>query len=195
VGVPFVVARLHKARAWLHRHSTRIYGPNPGNAWRSWIAHERIAISGVPTADSIRRLRDEGVTHVVNCRAKPQTLVSQDLAMERIVFGRDHVAHAPMWDRGEPQPPRLWSDAVLFAAAALDGDPDARVLIHCHQGRRRSVMIAYAVLRMRGRSRQEATDAITKDRVEAIHVPAYQDSVERWLAAGEPPGLSDTSRR
>lgn len=173
---------VRRARAWLHRHSTRIYGPNPKNAWRSWIAEERIAISGVPTPDAIRLLQEEGVTHVVNCRARAQTFISQDLAVERSVFGRDHVAHAAMWDTGDPRPPRLWSAAVRFAAAALDNDPGARVLIHCHQGRRRSVMVAYAVLRLRGRTPQEAAETITKDRVEAVLVPTYQDSVEKWLA-------------
>jgi protein-tyrosine phosphatase len=203
VGVPFAVAAVRRTRVWLHRHSTRIYGPNPKNAWRSWIAGERIAISGVPTPGAIRRLREEGVTHVVNCRAKPQTFVSQDLAVERFVFGRDHVAHAPMWDRGGFQPPRLWSDAVRFAASALDNDPTARVLIHCHQGRRRSVMVAYAVLRLRGRTPDEAARAITQGRVEAVLVPTYQHSVEEWLATSHragpgwpdsPPGLSRDRR-
>ena len=182
VGVPFAVVAVRRARVWLHRHSTRIYGPSPKNAQRSWIAGERIAISGVPTPSAIRRLREEGVTHVVNCRARPQTFVSQDLAVERFVFGRDNVAHAPMWDRGGIQPHRLWSDAARFAASALDDDPAARVLIHCHQGRRRSVMVAYAVLRLRGRTPDEAARAITQGRVEAVLVPTYQRSVEEWLA-------------
>lgn len=169
-------------RAWLHRHSTRLYGPNPANAWRSWIGEERVAISGVPTAESIRLLKEEGVTHVVNCRAGAQMVISQDLAVERAVFGRANVAKAAMWDRGNPQPPRLWADAVRFAAAALDNDPSARVLIHCHQGRRRSVMVAYAVLRLRGRSPEQAAGIIARHRLEAILVPAYRDSVERWLS-------------
>lgn len=176
------MALIRRLRAWLHRHSTRIYGPNPRNAWRSWIPEERIVISGVPTAESIVLLREEGVTHVVNCRAGAQMVISQDFAVERAVFGRANVAKAAMWDRGQPQPPRLWADAVRFAATALDGDPSARVLIHCHQGRRRSVMVAYAVLRLRGRSPEEAADVIARHRQEAVLVPAYQDSVERWLA-------------
>jgi hypothetical protein len=40
------------------------------------------------------------------------------------------VVHAPMWDSGYPQPPRLWSAAALFAAQVLTDDPTARVLIH-----------------------------------------------------------------
>ena len=55
-----------------------------------------------------------------------------------------------MWDNGRPQPSRLWAPAARFAAGRLDEDPDAAVLIHCQQGRRRSAMVAYAVLRLRG---------------------------------------------
>ncbi len=176
------VDMIRRARAWLHRHSTRIYGPNPRNAWRSWIGEERIVISGVPTPEAIRLLQEEGVTHVVNCRANAQILVSQDLAVERAVFGRANVAKAAMWDHGNPQPPRLWSDAVRFAATVLDDNPSAHVLVHCHQGRRRSVMVAYAILRLRGRTPEQAADVIARHRKEAVLVPAYQDSVERWLS-------------
>jgi protein-tyrosine phosphatase len=123
------------------------------------------------------------VTHVVNCRARPQTLLSRDLLVERALFGRSHVVTAPMWDNGRPQSPRLWSRAVRFAADALDSDPQARVLIHCHEGRRRSVLVAYAVLRLRGRSPEQAARVILDHRREAVIVPAYQASVERWLAA------------
>jgi protein-tyrosine phosphatase len=87
-----------------------------------------------------------------------------------------------MWDHGRPQPPALWAAAAVFAAQALAAIPDARVLIHCHQGRRRSAMVAYAVLRLRGHATERATDLITRHRVEAVLVPAYVDSVERWLA-------------
>jgi protein-tyrosine phosphatase len=87
-----------------------------------------------------------------------------------------------MWDHGRPQPPALWAAAAVFAAQALAATPDARVLIHCHQGRRRSAMVAYAVLRLRGHAEERASDLITRHRVEAVLVPAYVDSVERWLA-------------
>ena len=62
-------------------------------------------------------------------------------------------------------------------------DPEARVLIHCQAGRRRSVMVAYAVLRLRGHGEADAERLILEHRTEAHLVPAYRDSVERWLAA------------
>jgi protein-tyrosine phosphatase len=130
------------------------------------------------------RLAEEGVTHVVNCRARAQTLFSQDLAVERALFGPSRVAHAPMWDNGRPQPPALWAPAARFAADALEEDPGHRVFIHCQQGRRRSVLVAYATLRLRGHPSEEASRLILANRAEARIVPAYRKSVEDWLAGG-----------
>jgi predicted protein tyrosine phosphatase len=169
-------------RAWQHRHSTRLYGPSRSTTWLSWVGDERLAIGSLPTAATLTRLVDAGVTHVVNCRAPLQTWISQDLAVERALLGPSRVAHAPMWDTGRPQDPRRWAEAVRFAARALDADPAARVLVHCQQGRRRSVLVAYAVLRVRGRSADEAAALVLLHRVEAELVPAYRASVERWLA-------------
>lgn len=159
----------------------RFYGPSRRTTPLSWVGDERLAIGGIPTAATLVRLREEGVTHVVNCRSTAQTWVSQDLAVERVLFGPGRVAHAPMWDSGLPQPAVLWSAAARFAADALDGDPEARVLVHCQQGRCRSVMVAYAVLRLRGHEPEAATQLIREHRREARFVPAYTASVEGWL--------------
>jgi protein-tyrosine phosphatase len=170
-----------------HGYSTRLYGPSPHTTWLSWIGDERLAVGSLPTSATLPRLAEHGVTHVVNCRSTPQTWLSQDLAVERALLGPSRVAHAPMWDFGKPQPPRLWSSAAHFAAQVLVDDPAARVLVHCQQGRRRSILLTYAVLRLRGRSRDEATDLIARHRAEAELVDAYTASVERWLAAGAVP--------
>jgi protein-tyrosine phosphatase len=167
-----------------YRYSTRFYRPNPSLSRLSWIGDERIAVGNLPLAVDLLSLPAQGITHVVNCRSRAQTWVSQDVAVERALFGRDRVVHVPLLDFGQPQRPRLWSAAARFAADALDGDPAARVLIHCHQGRRRSIMLTYAVLRLRGRTPEEATDLISRHRAEAVIVEAYTRSVESWLAAG-----------
>jgi protein-tyrosine phosphatase len=169
-------------RAWAHRHSTRLYGPSRTTTALSWIGEERIAVGNLPTAASLATLVGRGITHVVNCRARAQTWVSQDLFVERALFGRDRVVHAPMWDSGRPLSPALWSAAAMFAVRALD-DPDARVLIHCQQGRRRSVMVAYAVLRLRGHDAEGAAALIVRHRREAELVPVYRAGVEAWLAS------------
>lgn len=167
-----------------HRYSTRIYGPSRHTTWLNWIGDQRIAVGCLPTAATLSRLPETGVTHIVNCRSTPQTWISQDLAAERALLGPSRVVHAPMWDFGRPQPPRLWSAAARFAADVLTDDPAAGVLIHCQQGRRRSVMLAYAVLRLRGQGADRAAALLTGHRSEARLVDAYLTSVERWLATG-----------
>jgi protein-tyrosine phosphatase len=174
-------------RAWYHRHSTRFYRANRRNSWLSWIGDEPIAVGSLPTGETLPRLLEAGITHIVNCRSKTQTWLSQDLSVERKLFGRTHVVHAPMLDFGQPQHPRLWSPAATYVAQVLENDTRARVFIHCHQGRRRSVLITYAVLRLRGHDPATAADLIAQNRTEGVLVPAYASSVERWLAAGAVP--------
>lgn len=170
-----------------HSLSTRIYGPSRHTGWLSWIGDQRIAIGNLPTAATLSRLPENGVTHVVNCRSTTQVWMSQDLAAERALFGPSRVVHAPMWDLGRPQAPRLWSAAALFAAQALADDPGTGVLVHCQQGRRRSIMLAYAVLRLRGHAADDAIELISLHRVEARIVAAYTTSVEGWLTSGAIP--------
>jgi protein-tyrosine phosphatase len=173
----------HGWGARLHRCSIGLVMSDPRSAVLSWVGGERIAISGMPARRTVARLAEQGVTHVVNCRARPQVKLSGDLTAERAAFGHGRVAHAPMWDLGRRQRPRLWAEAAAFAARALAEDPQARVLIHCHWGRRRSAMIAYAVLRLRGHAADTAAALVLTHRPQATLVPNYVRSVERWLAA------------
>ena len=156
-------------------------GPDAAGPALSWIGDERIAISGVPPAPAVARLAEQGVTHVVNCRPQAQVRWSGELAAERAAFGPGRVAHAPMQDHGLRQRPAVWAAAVCFAARVLEDQPQAGVLIHCTAGRRRSVMVAYAVLRLRGHDRTRAGTLVRQYREEAMLVPAYVRSVERWL--------------
>jgi protein-tyrosine phosphatase len=168
-------------RALRFRLADKVYGPGTRTTPWTWIGDERIAVGNLPTPESLPALANhEGVTHVVNCRAVPQTIFSGDLDMERGIFGDGNVAHAPMWDHGRRQPAEGWAQAAEFVAEALE-DPNARVLIHCQRGRRRSVLVAYAALRLRGRSPEEAAELILAHRKEAHLVPAYRASVEEWL--------------
>ncbi len=169
------------------RFTNRVYGPGTKTRPWTWIADERIAVGSLPTPASLLLLQKEGVTHVVNCRAHLQTKFSQDLSAERQAFGAGHVVAAPMWDHGRHQPPDKWAEAAETAARWLDDDPDARVLIHCQRGRRRSMMVAYAVLRLRGRSPQVASKDLLSHRHEGRIVPSYAKAVEDWLATRPAP--------
>jgi protein-tyrosine phosphatase len=136
--------------------------------------------------DAVSRLPELGVTHVINCRAGFQTRLSHDLWAERQVFGADHVVAAPMWDHGRPQPASVWGPAAEFGARVLEEDPAAGVLVHCQQGRRRSAMVAYAILRLRGHDPDDAERLVVDHRAPAVLVPAYKASVEGWLADRTP---------
>ena len=160
----------------------RVPGPNAARPALSWIGSERIAISGVPSPQAVARLVEQGVTHVVNCRPRAPVRWSGDLAAERAAFGPGRVAHAPMQDHGRRQRPAVWAAAACFAVRVLEDQPQAGVLIHCSAGRRRSAMLAYAVLRLRGHDRARAAALVLRYRTEAQLVPAYVRSVERWLA-------------
>jgi protein-tyrosine phosphatase len=165
-------------------------GPSAAGAALSWIGDERIAISGVPSARTVAGLAAHGVTHVVNCRPRAQVRWFGDLAAERAAFGSERVVHAPMQDHGLPQRPALWAAAACFAAGVLEDQPQAGVLIHCTAGRRRSAMVTYAVLRLRGHDRTRAAALVLTYRTEAQLVPAYVHSVERWLATTAPSGAA-----
>lgn len=163
------------------RFTNRVYGPGTKTRPWTWIGDERIAIGSIPTPASLLVMQREGVTHVVNCRAHLQTKFSQDLSAEKQAFGRTHVVAAPMWDHGRHQPPAKWAEAAETAAGWLDADPHARVLIHCQRGRRRSMMVAYAVLRLRGRTPEVAAKDLLMHRHEGRIVPSYRKAVEDWL--------------
>jgi protein-tyrosine phosphatase len=150
----------------------------------NWIGDERIAIGSVPSAGLVARLAGQGVTHIVNCRSRIQVRWSGDLAAERAAFGDGLVVHAPMQDHGRRQRPAVWAPAARFAVRVLTEQPNAGVLIHCTAGKRRSVMLAYAVLRLRGHSGDQAAALVLSYRTEAELVPAYVRSVERWLSSG-----------
>ena len=162
--------------------SARGAGPDATGPALSWIGDERIAISGVPPAWAVARLAERGVTHVVNCRPRAQVRRYGDLAAEQAAFGPGQVAHAPMQDHGRRRRPAVWVAAACFAVRVLADQPQAGVLIHCSAGRRRSAMLAYAVLRLRGHDRARAAALVLRYRAEAQLVSAYVRSVERWLA-------------
>ena len=173
------VLRSVRAGQW---RSREVPGPAAVGLSLSWIGDERIAVSGVPSAQMVARLAEQGVTHVVNCRPQAQVRWSGDLAAERAAVGPGRVVHAPMQDHGLRQRPAVWAAAACFAARVLDEQPQAGVLIPCSAGRRRSAMLAYAVLRLRGHDRTRAAALVLTYRAQAQLVPAYVRSVERWLA-------------
>lgn len=181
---------MNPVRKAIQRVSTRVYTPTRALRGFTRVPQmPRLAIGALPVAGEADALPSHGFTHVVNCRKGLQNVVSQDLWIEREVMGADRVAHADMWDHGRPQDPALWAAAAAFGAQALRDDPAAQVLVHCQQGRRRSLFVAYAILRQLGFSEDDAATAVLDARPRGHLVPEYRAGVEEWLA-GLSPGLA-----
>lgn len=168
-------------RLW-QRIATHVYGPAAYTRGFSWVpAFPRMAIGALPVGREADDLPTHGITHVINCRKHFQNQVSQDLWIERDVLGAERVAHADMWDNGLAQEAGSWAQAALFGARVLADDPEARLLVHCQQGRRRSVFVAYAILRLHGFSESDAAAAVLDARPFGHLVPVYRAGVEQWL--------------
>ncbi len=139
----------------------------------SWIT-ERIAVGGrIPDPEAMRRLRAEGITHVLNVAAECDE--SDSARQAGIVYH-----HAGCEDDYEPKSPQFLDGAVQFAIDALE-QPDTKLHVHCYAGARRSMMVTLAILRILGMSQQEAMELLTARRAAAQFVPAYVDSVENYL--------------
>jgi protein-tyrosine phosphatase len=164
-------------RTWTYR----LYRPGRNSVDLRWLGDSRLGVGRLPSPESLSALPGAGVTDVVNCRMSLQVWFSGDLSAERRLFGPGHVAWAPMWDVGRPQPPRRWARAARFAAQRLAADPAAKVFVHCQHGRHRSVMVAYAVLRLRGLDEATAWRLIEQHHELAELPPVYRASVEHWL--------------
>lgn len=178
---------MNPVRRAVQRVSTKLYGPSEGLRGFTWVPrYPRLAIGSIPVGREAEDLPSKGVTHVVNCRKGLQNVISQDLWIEQQVLGADKVAHADMWDHGRPQQEESWVPAALFGAQALRDNPEARVLVHCQQGRRRSLFVAYAILRQMGFSEDDAAAAVLEARPRGHLVPAYRAGVEAWLSRSFP---------
>ena len=158
-------------------------GPGAAGPALSWIGDERIAISGVPSARAVAGLAGQGVTHVVNCRPRAQV----------------RWRGGPGGRAGglRPRAGRARADAGSRPAAAARGVGGGGVLRRAGAGgsaagrgahplHRRPAPLGHAGLRgaAAARARQRPGGALVlRYRPQAMLVPAYVRSVERWLAA------------
>ncbi len=88
---------------------------------------DEVFISGQPTAQALRDLRDQGVTTVVNLRSPPEMAkVSFDEAALVKELGMEYV-YLPM--RGTPELP--YSPAAVKSFADAMSNAKGKVLLHC----------------------------------------------------------------
>lgn len=117
-----------------------------------------------------------GVTHIVDVRIE-----YNDEAFVRSLAPKLVYLHHGVDDAGQRIPAGWFDIGVDFALAALDGDPDAVVLSHCHLGINRGPSLGFAVLLAQGWDPIDALDAIRGAR--PIAFVAYAEDALRWYHA------------
>lgn len=131
----------------------------------SWLA-----VGGAISNEAdVRDILVRGVTHVINCRFTDDS---------RLLGGRTSYLWNPAADDGKPKAPNWFLRAVRFALCAHQ-DPGSKILVHCAGGAHRSPAIAYAILRARGSSPEEAESAIVTAQPTAAF--PYRDSADAAL--------------
>ena len=136
---------------------------------------DRLAVGGaIWTRENLEDILRAGITHVINTRIEFDygTLVEDD---------RPRILNLGTDDDFLPKPPGLFQLAVDFALAAFE-EPQNKVLVHCASGIHRGPMVALAILRVLGFSREDALRMILTRRPQADFPDIYLDSVENFVA-------------
>ena len=132
-----------------------------------------LAIGGaIRGEDDVRELLDAGISHVINCQVRVDDAP--------LLCGRVDYFWNPAEDDGEAKPAAWFVRAVEFVGRARQ-DPDARVLVHCTEGRARAPAIAYSILLASGYSRDEAERAVLAARPTARM--RYRDDADQALGS------------
>ena len=146
----------------------------------TWVM-PRVAVGGgIWTEEKMIEVVCSGVTHIIDMQIE---FDDTELAGPY----RVKVLWNPTDDDFRPKPPELFQRGVEFALAALD-DAEARVFIHCAAGVHRAPMMALALLRALGFSRDAAIEMIQSRRPVVDFADVYVDSVEEFLRSYERAG-------
>jgi hypothetical protein len=136
-----------------------------------FIVTKRLAFgSRVRLNRHVEKLRELGITHVIDVRMYP----SKKLRAFKAI-------HLNFKNNARPRP--MWFDAraLHFYRKALEL-PNAKVYVMCQAGRRRSASLTYFLLRATGASPSEAEDAVLLARPCAMIVKTYRESGEKYLS-------------
>lgn len=136
-----------------------------------FFVNKRLAFgSAVTTWGHAEKLRDLGITHIINLRW------SQNNAKVRQF---EHV-WLRFHDDKKPRPRWFYRRALKFYKKAMKNSR-AKVFVMCHHGQCRSASLAYFFLRLSATNPREAERKILRARNTARVVPAYRQSSERYL--------------
>ncbi len=153
----------------------------------TWVTN-RIAVGGgIWTDEKMIEVVRAGVTHVIDMQIEfDDTQLAEPYGVK--------VLWNPTDDDFQLKPAELFRRGVDFALAALD-DAESRVFIHCAAGVHRAPMMALAVLRALGFSREDAIDMIQSRRNVVDFADIYVESVEEYIRLhhpGEQPRIAST---
>ena len=139
----------------------------------TWVT-DRIAVGGgIWTDEKMIEVVRAGVTHIIDMQ------IEFDDTPLAAPYGVA-VLWNPTDDDFRPKPAELLQRGVDFALKALD-DSDSRVFIHCAAGVHRAPMMALAVLRALGFSREHAMHMIQARRNVVDFADVYVESVEDFI--------------
>ena len=118
--------------------------------------NEWLHLGGAPAVDEYERLRDAGITHLVDVRVDKELIVDAvRLAQMGITYRR-----APVPNFGAPTADQLDDVLNWFQAAA----PDSKVYVHCVGGIGRAATVAVGLLVLSGTGLDEAVQLVSQAR-------------------------------
>lgn len=117
----------------------------------------------------IEKLRELGITHVIDVRKYP----SKKLRKFKTI-------HLNFRDNGRPRPMWFYAQALRFYKKALE-QRNSKVYVMCRAGRRRSASMTYFLLRASGVRSCKAESTVRHARPCAQIVRAYRESCEGYL--------------
>jgi dual specificity phosphatase 3 len=136
---------------------------------RVWTGADR---GGQSMIGYLAQLESVGITHVIDCRPEGtrDQRTAQTTRVEYLLNGQP--------DNGQRMPDQWFDTGVDYALAAL-ADPDAQVLVHCHEGINRGPSMALAVLLAQGMDAGTALAAIRTARPIA-EISYARDAISWW---------------
>jgi len=151
-----------------------IYKTNFGEARMYW-AHDRVLVGGLLTHESLAKIKQLGVTHVITA----------DEHNDAVWWPRDRLCALPFYDDGEPierrsNPPDL-GKGIEFAERVLS-ESGTILYCHCRMGGSRGPAMGYMALRAGLKmSKPEALACVLRTRGDWNPHANYIASIERAL--------------
>ena len=124
--------------------------------------------------EHLRDIEDAGITHIIDNRIE-----WSDEAFVLENSPKISYLHNPQDDAGQRMPDSWFDRGVGFAQQALEDNPEARVLAHCHMGINRGPSMAFAILLAQGHDPVEALGAI-RDARDIAAIAYAEDALDWW---------------